>query len=134
MYTYNVTAPKVVTTNFDAIGVWIVIAFILSVIGGVVTYVLFLSPKNEKKFKGFVKWLYDFLTFKKLTLEALLKVTYVIFAIFLTLVSFGFIGTDALAFFSTLILGNLILRIAYEGALLLILMYKNTNEIKDKIK
>ncbi len=132
MFNYGVYAPAP-SVSVDT-GVWGVIAFVLAIIGGIVTYVLFLSPKNEKKFNGFTKWLYDFLSFKNLTLEVLLKVTYLIFAIFLTLVSFGFIGTSAILFFGTLIVGNLVLRIAYEGALLLILVYKNTKEINGKIK
>ena len=62
----------------------------------------------------------------------LLKVFYLIGAIFITLVSFAAIGTSALAFFGMLILGNLLLRIAYEGALLVILIYKNVKELNEK--
>ncbi len=134
MYTYGyttVSAPKA-TSSLAAAGVWGIIAAILAIIGGILVYVLFLSKKNEKKFTGFVKWLYDFLSFKTLTLEMLLKVFYLITAIYLTLVSFAFIGTSALLFFGILILGNLFARIIYEGSLLVILIYKNTKEINEK--
>jgi len=132
MYTYGYTAAPKATSSLAAAGVWGIIAAILAIIGGILVYVLFLNKKNEKKFTGFVKWLYDFLSFKTLTLEMLLKVFYLITAIYLTLVSFAFIGSSALLFFGILILGNLFARIAYEGALLVILIYKNTKEINEK--
>ena len=132
MYTYGYTTAPKATSSLASAGVWGLIAAILAIIGGILVYVLFLSKKNEKKFTGFVKWLYDFLSFKTLTLEMLLKVFYLITAIYLTLVSFAFIGSSALLFFGILILGNLFARIAYEGALLVILIYKNTKEINEK--
>ena len=134
MYTYGYTAPRAASTVTisGGAGVWVIISAILALVGGILVYVLFLNKKNEKKFTGFVKWLYEFLSFKTLTIEMLLKVFYLIGAIFTTLVSFAFIGTSALAFFGMLILGNLLLRIVYEGALLVILIYKNVKELNEK--
>jgi len=134
MYTYGVySAPKVAATS-NGLGVWTIIAAILALVGGILVYVLFLDKNNEKKYTGFVKWLYDFLSFKNLTIEVLLKVSYLILAIFVTLYAFGFIASSALDFFGVLILGNLLLRIAYEGALLIILIYKNVKELNEKTK
>ena len=62
----------------------------------------------------------------------LLKVFYLIGAIFITLGSVAYIGTSALAFFGMLILGNLVLRVIYEGSLLVILIYKNVKELNEK--
>ena len=134
MYTYGYTAPKATTTVAlsGGAGVWVIISAILALVGGILVYVLFLNKKNEKKFTGFVKWLYDFLSFKTLTIEMLLKVFYLIGAIFITLGSFAYIGTSALAFFGMLILGNLVLRVIYEGSLLVILIYKNVKELNEK--
>jgi hypothetical protein len=134
MYTYGYTAPKASTTVAlsGGAGVWVFISAILALVGGILVYVLFLNKKNENKFTGFVKWLYDFLSFKTLTIEMLLKVFYLIGAIFITLGSFAFIGTSALAFFGMLILGNLVLRVIYEGSLLVILIYKNVKELNEK--
>lgn len=134
MYTYGYTAPKATTTVAlsGGAGVWVFISAILALVGGILVYVLFLNKKNENKFTGFVKWLYDFLSFKTLTIEMLLKVFYLIGAIFITLGSFAFIGTSALAFFGMLILGNLVLRVIYEGSLLVILIYKNVKELNEK--
>ena len=135
MYTYGYTtvAPKA-TASLAAAGVWGIISAVLALVGGILVYVLFLSKKNEKKFSGFVKWLYDFLSFKTLTIEMLLKVLYLISAIFITLISFAFIGSSAVAFFGMLIVGNLALRLVYEGSLLVILIYKNVKELNEKAK
>lgn len=134
MYTYRVaTAPKTSVVS-SGIGTWGIIAFVLALVGGILVYTLFLSKKNEGKFTGFTKWLYEFLGFKNLTIEVLLKVCYLVSAIYVTLMSFGFIGSSAIAFFGFLIVGNLVLRLAFEGALLLILVYKNVKEINEKTK
>ena len=115
----------------NAVGstVWIVLSLILAIVGGILVYFLFLSKKNEGKFKGFVGWLYDFLSFKKMFLEALLKITYLIVAIYITLSSFALIGTSFLSFLLTLVLGNVIARVVYEFSLILLVICRNTTEI-----
>ena len=71
----------------SAIGssVWLIVSLILAIVGGILVYFLFLNKKNEGKFTGFVAWLYDFLSFKKMFLETLLKITYLILAIYVPL-------------------------------------------------
>ena len=113
-------------------GVWGIISLVLAIVGGIVTYLLFLPAKNGGKYTGFLKWLYEFLSFKFLTIEVILKVVYMIMAIWITLASFA--SGSVVAFFVTLIIGNLVLRITFEGCLLLIMLYKNTKEINSKIK
>ena len=56
----------------SALGVMSVLAIIsviIAVAGGILLYFLFLSPKNQGKFTGFLGWMYDFLSFKKLVLN-----------------------------------------------------------------
>ena len=65
-------------SNAVGASVWIVISFILAMVGGLLIYFLFLNKKNEGKFNGFIGWLYDFLSFKKMFMEALLKILYLI--------------------------------------------------------
>ena len=109
--------------------VWVILSLILAVVGGILVYFLFLSKKNEGKFTGFLGWLYDFLSFKKMFLEALLKVTYLIIAIYITLYSFVLIGDSFLGFLLTLVLGNVIARVVYEFSLILLVICRNTTEI-----
>lgn len=118
---------------FDSNGafIWAIISAILAVIGGIVLYFTFLSKKNEGKFKGFLGWMQDFLTFKKMLIENLLKVTYLILTIFVTLSSLGM--GNILAVLLSLLIGNLAVRLVYEFSLILLIMCRNTTEINKKL-
>lgn len=113
---------------------WMAIALLLAVIGGILIYFLFLKKENENKYTGFVKYLYEFLSFKKMWLETILKVSYLILAIYITLTSFELIGNSFMAFVLTLVFGNIILRVVYELSLLLLTICRNTTEINKKLK
>lgn len=125
-----------ITSFSSAVGstVWIILSLILAIVGGILVYFLFLSKKNEGKFTGFLGWLYDFLSFKKMFLETLLKVTYLIIAIYITLSSFALIGESFLAFLLQLLLGNVIARVVYEFSLILLVICRNTTEIAKNTK
>lgn len=114
--------------------VWAIVSIVLAIVGGLLIYFLFLNKKNEGKFTGFLGWLYQFLSFDKLFLEALLKITYLIFALYITLSSFSLISVNFLLFLTTLILGNVLLRVGYEFSLLLLVICKNTTEIAKTTK
>ncbi len=120
------------SSNLDSMigsSVWLIIALVLAIVGGILIYFLFLNKKNEGKFKGFVGWLYDFLSFKKMFLEALLKIIYLVMAIYITLSSFALIGTSFLTFLLVLVLGNIVIRVIYEFALILLVICRNTTDI-----
>ncbi len=114
--------------------VWLIVSLILAIVGGILVYCLFLSKKNEGKFTGFLGWLYDFLSFKKMFLEVLLKVTYLILAIYVTLGSFALIGTSFLSFLLMLVVGNIVVRVIYEFSLILLVICRNTTEIAKNTK
>ena len=114
--------------------IWMIIAAVLALVGGLVIYFTFLSKRNEGKFTGFLGWLYNFLAFKKMIIESILKVCYLILALFITLASFGFIGTSFLTFLGVLVGGNLVARISYEFLLVALVICKNTTEINAKMK
>ena len=113
---------------------WMIVAFILAVVGGILTYFLFLKKDNENKFTGFVNYLYEFLSFKKMWLETRLKVSYLILTIYITLMSFELISKSFIAFLLTLVFGNIILRVVYELSLILLTICRNTTEINKKLK
>ena len=66
-------------------------------------------------------------------MEALLKITYLIVALYITLSSFVLIGVDFWAFLGTLIIGNVVARLVYEFSLLLLVICRNTTEINKKL-
>ena len=78
--------------------------------------------------------MYDTLTFKNMAVEMLLKITYLIGAIYITLFSLGLIAVNILACLGLLIFGNLILRVSYELILISIITCRNTTEINKKMK
>ena len=131
MYNYNPYAYNYNT--FTNIGVWGIIALVVAIIGGITLYFTFLRNSNRGKFTGFLGWMYEFLHFRKITVEAILKITYLILAIFITLASFGLIGSSFLAFLGVLILGNVILRISYELSMIMIGIWRNTTDISRKM-
>ena len=113
--------------------IWIIISAVLAVVGGIVLYFTFLSKKNEGKFAGFLGWMYDFLTFKKMVIENILKVCYLIVAIFITLASFALISVNFVSFLLMLVIGNLAARIMYELFLVVLVICRNTTEINKKL-
>ncbi len=134
MYNYGYTTTGYSSPSTSAAAViWLLIALIIAVIGGICLYFTVFSKKNEGKYKGFMAWLYDFVKFKKMYVATILKVTYMISAIFMTLAAFAFI-TQVLVFFGMLILGNLFLRVMYEFSLVLLSIHENVVELNEKTK
>lgn len=110
------------------------IAFIVAIAASIVIYFVFMDKKEESKYTGFVKNLYDFLHFRINFIEAFLKIAYITTTLYVTITSFSLIKLDVALFFMTLILGNIIIRILYEAAFLLYNIYLNTKEINSKLK
>lgn len=135
MYNSYGVNPTILDSSpkFVASGIWTIVSVILAIIGGIVLYFTFLSKKNEGKFTGFLGWLYDFLTFKKMMIENVLKILYIIVALFVTLSSFGLISISFLAFLLTLVIGNVLTRVIYELLLVKLVICKNTTEINKKL-
>lgn len=111
-----------------------IVALVCAIVGSILVFVLFLRKENESKYTGFVKWLYDYLQFNKLTIDIILRFTYLFLAIFITVMSFGLISSSFLGFLLTLILGNLVLRVVYEFSMLVILIHRNVRELNEKTK
>ena len=121
------------SSHSTGLGIWMIISAVLAVCGAIALHFTFLSKSKDGKFKKFWGWMYDFLTFKKMLIENLLKILYLICALFVTLSSFGYIGQSFIAFIGSLVLGNLVVRMVYEFSLVLLLICRNTTEINTKL-
>ena len=135
-YGYNASSLESLAEAGQGFAIWTVIAGILALVGGIVAYFLFVKPKKTWNNK-FLDGLKDFFRFNKMWIEGLLKVLYLIAAVFLTLWSFGFLGmgwSGVLSFFMILIFGNIGLRIVYEFMLMTIMIWRNTTDINKKMK
>lgn len=117
----------------EGLGIWSIIALVLAVCGALVMYFWFLNKKNDGKFKGFVAWLYDMFSFKKMIVEALLKITYLFVTLFLTLYSLGLLFVTPLPAIALLLIGNLGIRIVYEFSLMMVMICRNTSDINSKL-
>lgn len=127
------TKPVASSSSLAAGGVWTIIAAVLAVVGGIVLYFLFTAKKNTGQFKGFVAWLHSFLRFDKMMVEAILKICYLITAIFITLFSFALISANFLVFLLFLVFGNVLARLLYEFSLITIQIWKNTTDIRESV-
>ena len=113
--------------------IWTIVSLILAIIGALVGYFLFIKP-DKKVDNKFLAWAKDFFSFKKMLIEDLLKIFYAFVALYLTLASFALISVSFLSFIFMITIGNLIARVIYESALILIMIWKNTNDINKKLK
>ena len=113
--------------------VWTIVSLVVAIAGCFLVYFLFLKNKVKTDSK-FLKWLKEFLSFDKMLIEPILKITYLFFVIFITLSSFSLIGVSFVSFILTLVFGNLMVRVVYEIALITIMIWRNTTEIKNKLK
>ncbi len=120
-------------SSMGGAGVWTIIAFVIAIIGAFIAYFLFVKPEKNYPQK-FVNWLRSFLNFNEMLIEPILKVTYIFFALFITLASFDLISVSFAAFLITLIGGNLLIRVVYEYSMILLGIWKNTKEINKKMK
>ena len=117
-------------------GIWMIIAAILAIVGGILVYFLFVKAKADPKGK-FLKWLKDFLAFKIMWIEPILKVVYYIATIFIVLNSFSFLalgGNGVLMWLLTLVLGPIIIRVFYEATMMFIMIWRNTRDIAENTK
>lgn len=129
------TSSSTYTTGSSAAdaGIWMIIAAILALIGGILVYFLFVKSKNEPKGK-FAKYLKDFLAFKIMWIETLLKIIYYVATIYIILASFAMISVSFLSFLLMLILGPILIRLAYEGLMMFIMIWRNTQDIANNTK
>ncbi|WP_044297682.1 MULTISPECIES: DUF4282 domain-containing protein [Robinsoniella] len=107
---------------------------IIGIIMSFVVFFAFMSKKNVNRFHGFFGWLYDYLQFKNFIIEGLLKFFYVLGACVCTTVGvFNILCLQMVLGFAVLIFGNLILRIFYEFALMIVVICRNVSEINKKM-
>ena len=135
-YSYDELVGPSSTTSMEVdggAGIWMIIAAILAIIGGILVYFLFVKAKDDPKGK-FLKWLKDFLAFKIMWIEPIMKIVYYIGTIFCILASFAFISSSFLAFVIMLVCGPIAIRLAYEGVMMFIMIWRNTADIANNTK
>ncbi|MCL2407550.1 MAG: hypothetical protein FWC95_06435 [Defluviitaleaceae bacterium] len=110
-----------------------VLSLLIAVVAGLVVYFIFIKKrKRDKLANRFLQILHDFLQFKTLILKTVIKVLYIITAIFLTV--FGvlaiFAPNGGTVFVFSVIVGNILVRIGYEIIVMFISLVENTSAIR----
>ena len=120
--------------SLGAMPVLTVIGVIAGLVIGILACVLVLPVKRRQELNPFFKKVHDFVQFKYLWIESIIKVIYIITTCVVTLVGF------LLLFGPTFLLGLLLMftgvilnRLLYEGILIIILILRNTQQINDKM-
>jgi len=136
MYTTMYSTPTYSTGDLLMgmdFGVWGIISVILAIIGGILAFFLFVQAKQEPKNK-FLKWLKDFLAFKTMWIEPIMKIAYYVATIFCVLISFSFIPYSFVVFILVLVLGPITIRLFYEMIMMFIMIWHNTRDIAENTK
>lgn len=108
-------------TSLSTAGIVAVIALFIAIAASLILYFTFMNKKNIGHYSGFSEKLYNFLHFRTMWLENMLKFFYVFTAIFITVFSFDSLFNDYyLGFFIMLIGGNIACRLAYELLMLFV--------------
>ena len=109
-----------------------IVLFLVAVVGGICAYFMFVKSKNRPA-NPFLEKLKEFLSFKTLIIEDLLKATYVIFALFFTLYSLQILFSNFIEGIMMFVLMNVFVRLVYEGSLLILMIWRNTSDINAKL-
>lgn len=118
-----------------------VLGGIFGLIVTILAFIFFLPEEKKEKFKDnkFLLWLHDVLHFKTLLIEKILRFLYilctaaVIFAGFFMIFTKGNFGAHLLGGLLTMIIGPIVVRIAYELMMLAIIAVNNIIQINKKM-
>ena len=108
-----------------------VLALIVILAGGLALYFLFVRKPNT--FQGAAAKLHDALTFRTFYTEKLLRALYSIVVVGIVVYSVILLFSNFFGALLVFIGGNLIARIVFEFALLLLVLCRNTQEINRKM-
>lgn len=128
MYDYELYKPTGNIYTFK------LVAFIIALAATIIIYCVFMDKRNKESYSNPLKKIYDYLHFNNFFMEPILKITYIFSSLYLTISAFGYIGTSFLFFLLLLIIGNIILRMVFEGLMIIYKIYLNLNEINKKTK
>lgn len=128
----------------SASGTLAILALILAVAATILAFVFIVPEKRRNRLNAFGKFLHDTANFKYLIIEKVLQALYIFLTAYIVLEGFfmlfqvqdtwggsRWLGGQGLL---TMILGPIVVRIAYEGVLMFILLVKNVIQINNKLK
>lgn len=113
------------------------VSLILALIGTILLAILVIPEKRRDSLNSFFKAIADICNFKQLIIEKILKFLYTLLSLYIIVVGFFAIfsgdGETALSGLVVMILGPVIIRIAYELIMMTVLLVKNVIDINKKL-
>lgn len=120
--------------SYLGVTIWTIVALVLAIVGAILIYFLFVKSKAD--FKGFAKSFRDYLSFKTMHIEALVKLFYYATTIYVVLTSINNLillgGNGVLPFFEQLLLYPLVIRLVYEFVMVIVKIWRNTEKMAEK--
>ncbi len=121
-------------------GVVVIVVGILSLILAILS-VIFITPRSKKPYlSGFSLWLHQLFNFDVLLIDKILKFFYIFSTAAVILFGFamlfyiGYIGGEALLIsLGLILLGPIVIRLLYEGIMLMVILVRNVAEINNKL-
>lgn len=121
--------------SMRAMGTLGIIAILLAIIATIVICIVIMPKKKRPQLTGFALKLHDIVNFKSLIIEKILKVLYVFSTCSVILIGIFsiFSGTNFFACLVIIVVGPFIVRLIYEGLMLVIVAVQNIIEINNKL-
>ena len=129
-------------------GVFGILVTLVAIVATILICIMVLPENKRESLPKFFQILQDIFNFKSLLIEKILKVLYTFSTLFCVFVGFfmlfSFNSSDIFGYTQTswaggsglllMILGPIVVRLAYEVLMMFILLVKNTIEINNKLK
>ena len=115
------------------------VATIFALIGTILLFILVIPEKRRATLNNFFKKIADICNFKQLIIEKILKFLYTLLSLYIIVLGFLVMITDPgngeplLSGLFMMILGPIIIRIAYELIMMSVLLVKNVIDINKKL-
>ena len=118
---------------------YIIVSAILAIVAAVLLSIMVLPEKRRSGLNGFFKGIADIFNFKSLLIEKILRFLYVVLTIFAVLYGFFTMFMQSggepqiLSGLLTMIISPILIRLIFEGCLMVVLLVKNVIEINNKL-
>ena len=122
---YNLVSAAEGKMNF--VTNWMIVGFVVAIVTAILLFFLFVNKKDTVK--GIGGKIKNFLAFKDMYIESLLKMFYIgsTVYIFFQAIATVVLG-DVMGFFIELFLGPIICRAVYEFAMVIVKIWRNTEK------
>lgn len=134
-YTYYGNYGYGYSSSYTGQIVFLVIAIMIAIAAAVLAFIFIMPGKKRKSLPPFGKFAHDFLNFKWLLTDKVLKFMYIVETVFVVLYSFDIMFTGSFGIgLLVLLLGPVAVRLIYELLSMFVILVTNSSEINNKLE